>query len=99
MQNRLQRKLPRPKNKDLVVVEDFMMRLRIGKRIHLCEFEADSLADDLNGFFNHEIEIPRIKQGNKQTLNSLINEEAFLLARFLRNEKREWIPRIPSINA
>jgi len=80
-----------------VVVTDFMMRLKIGKRIHLCEFEADSLADGLNGLFNCEVEIPRIRYGNKQTLDTLINEEALLLAKFLRNEKKEWNPRISSL--
>ena len=49
--------------KDFVVVTDFMMKLKIGKRIHLCEYEADSLADGLNGLFESEVEIPRIKHG------------------------------------
>jgi hypothetical protein len=35
--------------------------------------------------------------GNKQTLDTLINEEALLLAKFLRNERREWNPRLPQI--
>ena len=30
--------------KDFVVVTDFMMRLKMGERIHLCAYEADSLA-------------------------------------------------------
>jgi len=29
------------RKKDFVVVTDFMMRLKMGKRIHLCEYEAD----------------------------------------------------------
>jgi hypothetical protein len=36
----------------------------------------------------------RIKYGNKQTLDTLISEEALLLAKFLRNERKEWKPRI-----
>jgi len=51
------------RKKDFVVVTDFMMRLKMGKRIHLCEFEADSLADGLNGLFNRQVEIPRIRHG------------------------------------
>lgn len=39
-----------------------------------------------------------IRQGKRQTLDTLINEEALLLARFLRNEKKEWKPRLPNIN-
>jgi CRISPR-associated protein Cas1 len=80
--------------KDFVVVTDFMMRLKMGKRIHLCEYEADSLADGLNNLFNREVEIPRVRYGSKQTLDTLISEEALLLAKYLRNEKKSWIPRI-----
>jgi len=74
-----------------------MMRLKMGKRIHLCEFETDSLADGLNGVFNREVEIPRIRHGKRQTLDTLINEEALLLAKFLRKERKEWIPRIADL--
>ena len=66
----------------------------MGKRIHLCEFETDSLADGLNSLFNREVEIPRIKQGKRQTLNTLISEEALLFAKFLRHERETWNPRI-----
>ena len=82
------------RKKDFVVVTDFMMRLKMGKRIHLCEYEADSLAEGLNGLFNREVEIPRIRHGKRQTLDTLISEEALLLAKFLRDERNEWKPRI-----
>lgn len=52
----------------------------------------------LNSFFESTVEIPRIRHGNKQTLETLINEEALLLARYLRKETREWIPRIGSVD-
>ena len=80
---------------DFVVVTDFMMKLKMGKRIHLCEFETDSLANGLNRLFQSEVEIPRIRHGKKQTLGTLISEEALLLAKFLRNELKEWSPRTP----
>jgi len=79
---------------DFVIISDFMMHLRMGKKIHLCDYEADSLAEDLNALFDRTVEIPRIKHGYKQTLETLINEEALLFAKYLRNEKRDWIPRI-----
>ncbi len=85
------------RKKDFVLVTDFMMRLRMGKRIHLCEYETDSLADVLNGLFESTVEIPRMKYGKKQTLDTLISEEALLLAKFLRNEKNQWIPRLPHV--
>jgi hypothetical protein len=85
------------RKKDFVVVTDFMMRLKMGKRIHLCEYETDSLAEGLNGVFSREVEIQRIKHGKRQILNTLISEEALLLAKFLRNERKEWTPRLPSL--
>lgn len=66
----------------------------MGKRIHLCKFKTDSLADGLNKLFKRKVEIPRIKHGKRQTLDSLINEEALLLAKYLRNERKDWNPRI-----
>jgi CRISPR/Cas system-associated endonuclease Cas1 len=83
--------------KDFVVVTDFMMRLKMGKRIHLCEYETESLADGLNSLFEKEVDIPRIRYGKKQTLDTLISEEALLLAKYLRNEKKMWTPRITNL--
>jgi hypothetical protein len=31
--------------------------------------------------------------GKRQEIETLINEEALLLAQYLRNEKENWIPR------
>jgi len=80
---------------DFVLVTDVMMRLKMGKRIHLCEYETNELADALNTFFERIVEVPRIKHGNKQTLDTLISEEALLLAKYLRGEHGTWTPRIP----
>jgi hypothetical protein len=48
----------------------------------------------LNQFFESHIAIPRIKVGKKQTIETLINEEALLLAKFLRDERKMWNPRV-----
>jgi hypothetical protein len=53
-----------------VYVADFIMHLKMGKRIHLCEFETNELAEDLNKLFERIVEIPRIRHGNKQTLDT-----------------------------
>jgi hypothetical protein len=45
-----------------------------------------------------EVEIPRIRIGKKQTIETLINEEALLFARYLRDESESWVPRIATIN-
>ncbi|MHA2426945.1 MAG: hypothetical protein ACXADB_02825 [Candidatus Hermodarchaeia archaeon] len=47
----------------------------------------------LDKFFESYIEIPRMKVGKKQTVETLINEEALLLAKFLRDEIDVWNPR------
>jgi hypothetical protein len=40
------------------------------------------------------VDVARIKHGNRQTIDTLISEEALLLAKYLRNEKKDWLPRI-----
>jgi hypothetical protein len=61
--------------------------------IILCKFETDSLADGLNSLFKRKVEIPRIKHGKRQTLDTLINEVALLFAKSLRDKKSLWKPR------
>ena len=51
----------------------------------------------LNDYFETIIEIPRIKVGERQTLETLINEESMLFAKYLRAEKKSWFPRIADI--
>jgi hypothetical protein len=50
--------------------------------------------DQLNGFFESFMEIPRIKVGERQTIVTLINEEALLFAKHLMVEIQTWNPRI-----
>ncbi len=80
--------------KDFVLVTDFMMKLKMGKRIHLVEYEADELAAGLNELFERVVNLPRMRNGNRQTLDTLISEECYLLAQYLRSEKQSWIPRL-----
>jgi hypothetical protein len=48
---------------------------------------------ELEKYFESKIEIPVIRHGKKQRIETLINEEALLLAKYLRDEKSNWIPR------
>lgn len=48
----------------------------------------------LNDYFESMVEIPRIKVGERQTIETLINEEALLFAKYLRDEIGAWNPRI-----
>lgn len=49
---------------------------------------------NLNEFFESNIKTPRIRIGQKQTIETLINEEALLFAKFLKNERKIWSLRI-----
>ena len=48
----------------------------------------------MNEFFESKVEVPRIRVGNKQTIETLINEEALLFAKYLRGEINDWKPRL-----
>ena len=45
-------------------------------------------------YFVSKVEIPRMKVGRRQTVETLINEKALLFAKFLRDERETWTPRI-----
>ncbi len=48
----------------------------------------------LNLYFGRMVEVPRIRIGRRQTIETLINEEALLFAKYLRDERGTWGPRI-----
>jgi hypothetical protein len=56
-----------------------------------------NLAAGLNGLFDRMVNVERIKVGNWQTIDTLISEEALLFAKYLREEKKDWIPRISAV--
>jgi hypothetical protein len=64
-----------------------------GKREYLDDIETRDFTSRLYEYFETTLEIPRIKVGDRQTIETLINEEALLFAKYLRKERREWIPR------
>lgn len=67
---------------------------RKGERQYLNKELGNDLMKKLNNFFESLVEVPRIRHGNKQTLETLINEEALLLTNYLRNERPIWVPRV-----
>lgn len=50
-----------------------------------------------DNYFVSKVEIPLIRHGNRQRLETLINEEALLFAKYLRDEITNWTPRISSV--
>ena len=59
--------------------EDFSTN-RKGKREYLNDSLTHGLMTSLNGYFKTEVEIPRIRMGKTQEIETLINEEALLFA-------------------
>jgi len=44
------------------------------------------MLEHLNQYFESKAEVPRIRVGKRQTIETLINEEALLFAKFLRGD-------------
>ncbi|MGD0496701.1 MAG: CRISPR-associated endonuclease Cas1 [Candidatus Bathyarchaeia archaeon] len=85
------------KAKDFTLkTEDFSSKKK-GKREYLSDFKTRDFMKSLNEYFLSEVKIPRYRMGKKQELETLISEEAMLFAKYLRNERQTWIPRIPSL--
>jgi CRISPR/Cas system-associated endonuclease Cas1 len=85
------------KEKDFALKEEAFSSNRKGKRQYLDGAKNDEFLKRLNLYFKSKIEIPRIKVGKKQEIETLIAEEALLLAKYLRKETEEWNPRIANL--
>jgi len=71
---------------------------RKGKRAFLNKERNKEFLDRLEDYFRIRVNVPRIKIGKKQELETVINEEAMLLASFIRG-KRLWEPRLVPLPA
>jgi CRISPR-associated protein Cas1 len=81
--------------KDFTVKTESASRKRKGKREYLKNSETSEILGELNRFFESMVEVKRIRHGEHQTLETLINEEAQLFAKYLRCEVKTWAPRVP----
>lgn len=65
------------------------------KRIYLNDTLTRDLTLKLHGYFKQMVQAPRMRsRAKKQEFETLISEEAFLIAKYLRNERKNWISRI-----
>ena len=80
--------------RDFTFKTERMSAQKRGKREYLDDVETRDFTAKLNDYFEAKVEIPRTKVGEKQTIETLISEEALLFSKYVRNEKKEWIPRI-----
>lgn len=85
------------KEKDFVLKEETFSRNRKGKRQYLNEAKNQDFLKKLNLYFRSKVDVPRVKFGNKQEIESLISEEALLFAKYLREEIPAWNPRIAGL--
>ena len=86
------------KPKDLVTKDEDYSSNRKGKRQYLSDTKTSDFTRKLNAFFRISVDIPKIIRGEKQEIETLINEEALLLAKYLRKEKGNWRPRIATLD-
>jgi CRISPR-associated protein Cas1 len=87
------------RKRDFEFKEENLSSNKKGKREYLKKPLADKLMQDLNDYFERKVDIARIKHGQKQEIESLICEEAGLLAKYLRGETSQWLPRVPKLVA
>jgi hypothetical protein len=85
------------KKRDFVTKTEAPNRRRRGKREYLNDSETREFMRGLNDFFESMVEVKRIRNGERQTIETLINEEALLFAKYLRNEQKNWTPRIANL--
>ena len=79
--------------RDFTFKTEKMSARKKGKREYLSDVETRDFTAKLNAFFEEYVEIPRMKIGERQTIETLISEEALLFAKYLRDEKKDWLPR------
>jgi CRISPR-associated protein Cas1 len=87
------------RKKDFMMKREDFNRNKVGQREYLNNSETTELTSKLYSYFESTVEIPRMKHGKRQTIETLINEEALLLAQYLRNEHEDWSPRIAFLGA
>ena len=85
------------KKKDFMMQREDYSSNRKGERQYLSKPLTKDMMKKLNAFFESMVDIPRVKHGNKQTIETLINEEALLFAQYLREEKPTWNPKVLNI--
>jgi CRISPR-associated protein Cas1 len=85
------------KTKDFVLKDENYSKKRKGKRQYLNETKTRDFIKSINQYFKTKIEMPRIRGGKTQEIETLINDEAYRFAKFLRNERKMWNPRVVSL--
>jgi len=72
--------------KDFVVKTEKYISNRQGKREYLSDSKTNDLTRRFYAYLDWKVKIPRIGHGNKSSIE------------YLRNEKKEWIPRVGNVD-
>jgi CRISPR-associated protein Cas1 len=84
--------------RDFVLKDEDFSSTKKGKRQYLNDKMQREYLKKLNAHFLSKVEIPRIRKGEHQEIETLINEEALLFAGYLRGERPTWHPRIVALS-
>ena len=84
--------------KDFISEDESVSKSRKGKRQYLKDSLTRRMMSDLDMFFLSRVEVPAMRHGKSQAVETLISEEALLLAKYLRNENKTWNPRISMVS-
>ena len=81
-------------NRNFTLKTEKMSGQKKGKREYLSDAETKDFTSKLNNYFETTVEIPRTQIGERQTIETLIGEEALSFSRFLRRERSCWSPKV-----
>jgi len=70
------------------VKNESVSRKRKGKREYLNDEETRRRMKEFDEYLGSKVEIPLVRHGNRQRIETLINEQVLLLAKYLRCEKK-----------
>jgi CRISPR-associated protein Cas1 len=70
--------------KDFKTKTETLSAKKKAKREYLNDIETTVFSNKMNSFFERSVRVPRIRVGKKQTIDTLIGEEALLFAKYLR---------------
>ena len=71
--------------RNFIMKTETVARKRMVKRGYLSEPKTRDMLKKLYDYLESKVNIPRIKHGKKQSIETLINEESLFLAKFLRD--------------
>jgi len=86
------------KPSDFKLKDEAFSSNRKGKRQYLNDKMQQEFFEKANLYFQTKVQVPRIRRGKTQEIETLINEEAYLFAKYLRGERLTWTPRIAELN-